>query len=66
MKNLFETYPSIEIVSDPDPKSCRIRYLKCIKEAGVVRFENKTKDIKSELIEKLARELLNICGEING
>lgn len=63
MKNLFETYSSIEIVSSPDAKKCKIKCHKTIEEFGRIRFEKVEKEFDSSKIQKVAEELLNMCGE---
>ena len=63
MKNVFKTYSSIEIISALDGKTCKIKCHKTIEEFGRIRFEKIEKEIDSSKIQKIAEELLNMCGE---
>lgn len=57
-EDLFEKYPNIEIVADPMAPQYRIKYMECVKEQGVIRFNRHERLVSKKDMKHLILEIL--------
>jgi hypothetical protein len=56
-ENLFERFPDIKISADPFSPTYRVKYTECVKEKGVVRFDQHEKTLPKESLQRLIEEI---------
>jgi hypothetical protein len=58
MDDIFEKYPSIEIVADGMDPIYKVRVMECVRDGGLVRFEKRELRIERRRLESFVAELL--------
>lgn len=58
IKEKFEKYPEVQIISDLVNQNYRIKYIECVEERGVIRFEKREKVVSKDLLESSVAEII--------
>lgn len=62
MSDVFEKYPSVEIIADAMSPQYRIKYIECVKEHNSIRFEKRERIVPKEELEGLVLKVIGRDG----
>jgi hypothetical protein len=59
MAEVFDKYPSVEIVADAYEPQYRIKYIECVRSSGSIRFERFERIVPKDELEEI---ILRVIG----
>ena len=61
-QSVFDKYPSVEIIADAYDPQYRIKYIECVRDAGLIRFEKRERLVSKDELEHLVLKVIGRDG----